>query len=43
MIECMLKNMMLNRSKVFCGMGFNSLGFVARGGGGGRAIIYVVW
>jgi hypothetical protein len=38
-IECALKNVMLNRSKVFCGIGFNNLGFVAGGGSGGRAII----
>jgi hypothetical protein len=39
-MECMLKKVMLNRSRVCCGMGFNNLGFGAGGGGGrGRAII----
>ena len=30
MVKCMLKKVALNRSVVFCGMGFNNLGFVAR-------------
>lgn len=42
MVECMLKKVTLNRSRVFCGMGFNNLGFVARGGGGGCAIIMLL-
>jgi hypothetical protein len=41
-VECILKKMMLNRSRVFCGMGFNNLGFVA-GGGVGVVVLLCCW
>jgi hypothetical protein len=34
--ECVEKNVLLNKSSLFCGMGFNSLGCDGVGGGDGH-------
>jgi hypothetical protein len=40
--ECVEKNARLKGSKVFCGIGFNSLEFVREGGGGGHTSIMLL-
>jgi hypothetical protein len=43
-VECVEKNILLNRSNLFWGMGFNNLGCVGVGvGGGGVVLVWYYW